>query len=149
MASLKKKSNDGIVGLYLPLIFEACQEDQFAYEYRHGVTCHGAFAYSLRNQKSLTFQTLFHETKTRLRKLGYDREPNVLGPSAIMGAKIPGPDRTTAEMKTPRPSGHGQSSIRADQFSAASVIAWVHAPFGATVITGSDPPANSVSTVRR
>ena len=30
---------------------------------------------------------------------------------------------------------------------AASVIAWVNAPTGAAVITGSDPPASSVSTV--
>ena len=34
------------------------------------------------------------------------------------------------------------------QFNAASVIAWVQAPSGVLVITGSDPPVSRVSTVR-
>ena len=34
------------------------------------------------------------------------------------------------------------------QFSAASVTTWVHAPSGAEVMTGSDPPASRVATVR-
>ena len=33
-------------------------------------------------------------------------------------------------------------------FSAASVIAWVQAPSGALVITGSEPPDSSEATVR-
>ncbi len=34
-------------GPYLPVIIQACQEDELAYEYRHGVTSYGAFSYSL------------------------------------------------------------------------------------------------------
>ena len=34
-------------GPYLPLIIEACGEDEFSYEYRHGAASHGAFTYSL------------------------------------------------------------------------------------------------------
>ena len=34
-------------GPYLPLIIEACGEDEFSYEYRHGATSHGAFTFSL------------------------------------------------------------------------------------------------------
>lgn len=32
---------------YLPVILQACEEDQLAYEYRHGATPYGAFSYSL------------------------------------------------------------------------------------------------------
>src|SRR5262249_26085584 len=34
-------------GPYLPIIYEACKEQELAYEYRHGVTSYGAFTYSL------------------------------------------------------------------------------------------------------
>jgi metacaspase-1 len=37
----------GHKGPYLPLIFEACGEDEYAYEYRDGVTSYGAFTYFL------------------------------------------------------------------------------------------------------
>ncbi|MCV0425928.1 MAG: caspase family protein [Roseibium sp.] len=37
----------GHLGPYLPVILQACQEHQLAYEYRHGVTSYGAFTYSL------------------------------------------------------------------------------------------------------
>ena len=33
-----RETEHGHKGPYLPLIFEACQEDQYAYEYRDGVT---------------------------------------------------------------------------------------------------------------
>ena len=34
-------------GSYLPIIFEACQEQELSYEYRDGATSYGAFTYSL------------------------------------------------------------------------------------------------------
>jgi hypothetical protein len=34
-------------GPYLPIILEACQEEQLSYEYRHGTQSYGAFTYSL------------------------------------------------------------------------------------------------------
>lgn len=37
----------GHFGPYLPVILQACEEQQLAYEYRHGVTSYGAFTYSL------------------------------------------------------------------------------------------------------
>ncbi|MEM7670274.1 MAG: caspase family protein, partial [Pseudomonadota bacterium] len=37
-----KNANSGPVGPFLPLIVEACAEDQLSYEYRHGATSYGA-----------------------------------------------------------------------------------------------------------
>jgi hypothetical protein len=34
-------------GPYTPIVFEACAEDEFAYEYRHGTVGHGAFTFAL------------------------------------------------------------------------------------------------------
>ena len=40
-------------GPYLPVILEACSEDQLAYEYKHGVTPYGAFTYLLSSRLRL------------------------------------------------------------------------------------------------
>src|SRR5205085_455640 len=37
----------GHFGPYLPVLMEACQEQQFSFEYRHGATSFGAYTYSL------------------------------------------------------------------------------------------------------
>ena len=37
----------GHQGPYLPVVYEACREQELAYEYRHGVISHGAFTYAL------------------------------------------------------------------------------------------------------
>ena len=87
------KASDEPVGPYLPMILEACQEDEYAYEYRHGVTSYGAFTYSLakvlRTKKTITFQKLVDAAKTRLGDLGYDQVPQVLGPQSLLTSRIP------------------------------------------------------------
>jgi hypothetical protein len=49
----------------LPVLLEACRQDQFSYEYRHGVTSYGAFTYSLakdlRARPQITFQQIRRE----------------------------------------------------------------------------------------
>ncbi len=70
------KSANEHYGPYVPILFEACQEDQFAYEYRHGVVSHGAFSYSLcgvlrdaargATGKPLSFGQLLAETSSRM-----------------------------------------------------------------------------------
>lgn len=81
------------VGPYLPLIIEACGEEQLSYEYRHGATSYGAFTFCLasilREQKSITFNQLVKKTADRLAELQYSQVPQVLGPSSIVSAKVP------------------------------------------------------------
>ncbi|MEM1145999.1 MAG: caspase family protein [Pseudomonadota bacterium] len=90
---LKSSSKSEIIGPYLPLILEACQEDQFAYEYRHGVISYGAFTYSLatilRRDKQLSFSDLLKKTGDQLKELDYAQEPAILGPSAIVNSQVP------------------------------------------------------------
>jgi hypothetical protein len=90
---LKKKDELLARGPYLPVIIEACGEDELSYEYRHGATSHGAFTFSLaqilRKQKSITFKALVEQTAARLADLQYAQEPRILGPEAITGQKVP------------------------------------------------------------
>lgn len=93
----KLRDTFGHFGPYLPIIYEACQEDQLAEEYQHGVTSFGAFTYcvtqTLRDARNsgdaITFQELLDQTSERLSKLGYTQKPAILGPEPILGAAIP------------------------------------------------------------
>ncbi len=77
-------------GPFLPIIYEACQEDQLAEEYQHGVTSFGAFTYcmtqTLRDArttgKDISFRQLIDQTAKRLKDLGYSQRPTILGPGA-------------------------------------------------------------------
>lgn len=90
---LKERAGKGPVGPYLPLIIEACQEKEFSYEYRHGVASYGAFTFSLalelRKGKRLSFKRLVEVTSTRLKDLGYDQRPQILGPTKILNTTVP------------------------------------------------------------
>lgn len=90
---LKKESPTLAKGPYLPLIIEACGEDEFSYEYRHGATSHGAFTYSLANilrrSTSITFEDLVVKTKEQLADLQYAQVPRILGPSELLTHKVP------------------------------------------------------------
>ncbi|MDP3854993.1 caspase family protein [Phenylobacterium sp.] len=89
----KRKRPDKIVGPYLPLIIEACGEDQLSYEYRHGATSYGAFTFCLasilRERKSISFKALVAAAADRLEELQYKQVPQVLGPSLVVNAKVP------------------------------------------------------------
>ena len=80
-------------GPYLPLIIEACAEDEFSYEYRHGATSHGAFTFSLsailRREKTISFEDLIAKTRELLADLRYAQEPRILGPTAILQHNVP------------------------------------------------------------
>lgn len=88
----RKTRGGAIVGPYLPLIIQACQENEYSYEYRHGVTSHGAFTYCfsklLEKNPSASFQKLVKHTSRRLKELQYDQVPDILGPTAIQKAPI-------------------------------------------------------------
>ncbi|MDO8354666.1 MAG: caspase family protein, partial [Aestuariivirga sp.] len=94
---LKKQNSAMARGPYLPLIIEACGEDEFSYEYRHGATSHGAFTFSLANilrnenrrKRRITFETLIAKTREQLAELRYAQIPQILGPEIIVKHKIP------------------------------------------------------------
>jgi hypothetical protein len=79
---------------YLPVLLEACRQDQFSYEYRDGATSYGAFTYSLakdlRAQPLITFEKIVAKTTATLQDLGYDQNPQVVGPKPVTSKPIPG-----------------------------------------------------------
>jgi hypothetical protein len=87
------KRTTGWAGGFLPVIIEACREDQLADEYAHGDISFGAFTYAwsqvLREQKRLTFRELVEETRKKLERLGYVQVPSLTGPAALLDAEIP------------------------------------------------------------
>ena len=89
------RSQQGHHGPYLPIIAQACQESELAYEYRHGVTSYGAFTYSLAAQirkagrRGCSYETLIDLVATDLRALGYEQKPNLVGPASLLSSRIP------------------------------------------------------------
>ena len=100
---LDKKAYDevralrGHKGPYLPVVLEACRENQLSYEYTNGATTNGAFTYALvdqyraagKRQAKTTFVELARKTSNQIKKLGYAEEPQVVGPSEVLKAQIP------------------------------------------------------------
>ena len=84
-------------GPYLPIILEACQEEQLSYEYRHGTQSYGAFTYSLaatlrasRGKKvNPSFVQLMDGVEERLKKLKYPQVPNLVGPKGVLKQAVP------------------------------------------------------------
>jgi hypothetical protein len=107
-------------GPYLPLIYEACQADQFSYEYEHGVTSYGAFTYTLSRvlrqrrtrRETISFAQLLQEARTTLRDLNYDQVPTLLGPRELLNEPIPWqPTSGQTRQRGDRPQ-RGQQSPR-------------------------------------
>lgn len=92
-------------GPYLPIIMEACQENQLSYEYRHGAQSYGAFTFSLaetlradhRRGKNPTFIQLKDGIADRLKKLKYDQTPNLVGAAKILRQQVPWTRKGKAE----------------------------------------------------
>jgi hypothetical protein len=93
----RERDEAGHYGPYMPLLLEACQEQEFAYEYREGVTSYGAFTFSLTEQlrrsrllkKTVTFEGLVRGVADALLKLGYDQHPSLVGPGKLKSAPVP------------------------------------------------------------
>ena len=73
-----RREEYGHFGPYMPILLEACSENQSAYEYQHGSVAYGAFTYALceslnRGRKldkkaaPITFDTLINATKKRVK----------------------------------------------------------------------------------
>jgi hypothetical protein len=86
----------GHSGPYLPLIFEACKEGEYSYEYRDGATSYGAFTYFLtkllfdagHERKTYTFQEVVDEAIEKLAKY-YQQTPQLVGPKKWCSANVP------------------------------------------------------------
>ncbi len=91
------KKKYGHKGAYMPLIIEACDEKQYSYEYRHGVTSYGAFTYSIttilrdlhRKKKKVTYDQLIKLATERLAELEFEQTPVIVGPKDKTGASVP------------------------------------------------------------
>jgi hypothetical protein len=87
----------GHKGPYLPILLEACREEQFSYEYRDGAASYGAFTFSLaralRDQRALgrdpSFVTLSRVAAAKIKALRYDQEPCLVGPPSQVKQRIP------------------------------------------------------------
>lgn len=93
------KKKYGAVGPFMPVILEACSENESAYEYRHGVTSYGAFTYSLttilRQQrakgKKFSFEDLITATSKQLKELEFNQQPVLVGPKVRTEGVLPFP----------------------------------------------------------
>ena len=81
----------------MPTIITASNEDQYSYEYRHGVTSYGAFTYALTHilsrqreaGKNPTISGLMTDVSGMLKRLHYQQTPQLAGPKAITGSRLP------------------------------------------------------------
>lgn len=80
---------------FMPLILQACKENQYAYEYKHGVESHGAFTWSLasllrkhRMKGGASMKQLVSEAGAQLKKLDYDQRPELRGPTHMKNARF-------------------------------------------------------------
>jgi len=85
----------GHKGPFMPIIFEACGEEQLSYEYRHGATSYGAFTFALaKNLRAArarpTYQQLIDKTNHTLKSLSYDQTAQAVGPKSIISTVVPG-----------------------------------------------------------
>ena len=83
-------------GPYLPVILEACQERELAYEHRDGTSSFGAFTFALARVlraagrgRPISFQAIARRTAAHLAALGYDQTPNLIGPRDILRRRVP------------------------------------------------------------
>lgn len=93
----RERREAGHFGPYMPLLLEACREEQFSYEYRDGVTSYGAFTFTLTERlrqarqsgRKVTFESLVSAVGRSLAALGYEQNPVLVGPRMLKRAAIP------------------------------------------------------------
>jgi hypothetical protein len=87
----------GHKGPFLPVVLEACRESQLSYEYTNGSRTNGAFTYALvheyrtagRRRAVTSFVELTRKVSSKIKKLGYEEEPQLIGPIDIIKGPIP------------------------------------------------------------
>ena len=87
----------GHYGPYLPIILQACGEEEYSFEYRHGVISYGAFTYALAKgfrsnrsgKKPFTWTDLIKQTTETLHTLRYDQTPALVCADMFLNAPVP------------------------------------------------------------
>jgi metacaspase-1 len=87
----------GHKGPFLPVVLEACRENQLSYEYTNGSTTNGAFTFALvqeyrragRRRAATSFVELIRKTSSQIKRLGYEEQPQLIGPSDVIEGPIP------------------------------------------------------------
>ena len=87
----------GHKGPFLPVVLEACRENQLSYEYTNGSTTNGAFTYALvqeyrragRRRGTTSFVELTRKVNNQIKNLGYEEEPQLVGPREVIEGPIP------------------------------------------------------------
>jgi NADPH-dependent curcumin reductase CurA len=92
-------------GPYTPIVFEACAEDELAYEYRHGTVNHGAFTFSFcqelrdavrpprgaKRKPVRTYAELLSAVRQRIPEVVFEPQtPQLLCPKARLDEALPG-----------------------------------------------------------
>ncbi len=85
------------LGPFMPILMYAARQDQLAAEYEHGSVSQGAFTFclvkNLRDKKHRrappTFKSVVTDVRLELRALGYQQDPEILGPSAKLAEHVP------------------------------------------------------------
>ena len=93
----KTRKELGHEGPYLPILLEACQEQEFSYEYRNGATSYGAYTFCmaqvLRESRghgaNLSFEQLSERVTEKLHRLKYNQTPNLVGAKERVTAELP------------------------------------------------------------
>lgn len=102
-------------GPYMPVVFEACEEGAFAYEYHHGAIGHGTFTYALAKEfrKALaagenpSFNTLRDRVNATMKALRYDQVCAADGPTKVCAGPVlpkPTPAALPASPQPARPT---------------------------------------------
>jgi metacaspase-1 len=93
----KVRTELGHLGPYLPILLEACQEQEFSYEYRDGAMSYGAYTYCmakvLRENRARgvnpSFARLNELVKAKLHRLKYNQTPNLVGATELCARPVP------------------------------------------------------------
>jgi hypothetical protein len=126
----------GHKGPYLPMIIEACGEDEFSYEYKHGTLAYGAFTYSLASilrrlghgKEPVTFQDLRDLIAQQLADLGYLQSPHILGPQAVLDSHVPwkagksSAPRVQTVRRLPQPARPARGRSRQSSEQTAAIV---------------------------
>jgi len=108
----------------IPAHFQACSEDQYAYEYRDGVTSYGAFTYFVtKNMFDLGMNAEAHAgTEVHFSRSGdqrrrsdepyYNQQPQLVGPKAWRKAEVPWKRRGVQDLLAARSADSGSLAVR-------------------------------------
>lgn len=104
----KLSKAQGHHGPYMPILFYACREDEYAYEYRHGNVSHGAFTFALaknlraqvkEKKRQPSFADLENLVAKDLVHLGYEQHCVLVGPKAKLKLPVPFPGGKTGRRR--------------------------------------------------